>query len=108
MPTRILVDDDDALILRMVTTVLENRGYDVLVAHDGEEVLISSLEVDMEDDIKTSTTALLLDGARRIREAQAGGRRAGHVRRLAVRRRARARAGPDRRGAGRARAARRA
>ncbi len=37
--TRILVVDDDAWILRMVTTVLEKRGYEILVARDGEEGL---------------------------------------------------------------------
>jgi DNA-binding response OmpR family regulator len=36
---RILVADDDAWILRMVTTVLEKRGYAVTVACDGEEAL---------------------------------------------------------------------
>lgn len=34
---RILVADDDAWILRMVTTVLEKRGYTVETACDGEE-----------------------------------------------------------------------
>src|SRR6185436_12712772 len=34
---RILVVDDDAWILRMVTTVLEKRGYEIITAHDGEE-----------------------------------------------------------------------
>lgn len=34
---RILVADDDPWILRMVTTVLEKRGYDVDTACDGEE-----------------------------------------------------------------------
>ncbi len=36
---RILVADDDAWILRMVTTVLEKRGYTVDTACDGEEAL---------------------------------------------------------------------
>lgn len=36
-PPRILVADDDAWILRMVTTVLEKRGYVVETAVDGEE-----------------------------------------------------------------------
>lgn len=36
---RILVADDDAWILRMVTTVLEKRGYVVDTASDGEEAL---------------------------------------------------------------------
>lgn len=40
MPTpRILVADDDAWILRMVTTVLEKRGYIVDTASDGEEAM---------------------------------------------------------------------
>ena len=38
-PPRILVADDDAWILRMVTTVLEKRGYVVETAADGEEAL---------------------------------------------------------------------
>ncbi|RMH40165.1 MAG: response regulator [Deltaproteobacteria bacterium] len=38
-PLRILVADDDAWILRMVTTVLEKRGYRVDTATDGREAL---------------------------------------------------------------------
>jgi DNA-binding response OmpR family regulator len=37
MSARILVVDDDVWILRMVTTVLEKRGYTVDTACDGEE-----------------------------------------------------------------------
>lgn len=37
MAPRILVADDDAWILRMVTTVLKKRGYEVDTAADGEE-----------------------------------------------------------------------
>src|SRR4051812_27168551 len=36
-PARILVVDDDAWILRMVTSVLEKRGYVVETAVDGED-----------------------------------------------------------------------
>jgi CheY-like chemotaxis protein len=36
-PPRVLVVDDDQWILRMVTTVLEKRGYEIFTAHDGEE-----------------------------------------------------------------------
>src|SRR5215475_3501223 len=36
---RILVVDDDAWILRMVTTVLGKRGYDIITAEDGEDAL---------------------------------------------------------------------
>jgi DNA-binding response OmpR family regulator len=38
-PARILVIDDDAWILRMVTAVLEKRGYTIETASDGEEGL---------------------------------------------------------------------
>jgi CheY-like chemotaxis protein len=38
-PTRILVVDDDAWIVRMVTTVLEKHGHEVVIARDGEEGL---------------------------------------------------------------------
>jgi CheY-like chemotaxis protein len=34
---RILVVDDDQWIVRMVTTVLEKRGYEIMTAGDGEE-----------------------------------------------------------------------
>lgn len=34
---RLLVVDDDAWILRMVTTVLEKRGYEIITAQDGED-----------------------------------------------------------------------
>jgi DNA-binding response OmpR family regulator len=43
-PPRILVADDDAWILRMVTTVLEKRGYWVETASDGEEAFEKALE----------------------------------------------------------------
>src|SRR6266571_3399339 len=36
---RILVVDDDAWILRMVTTVLGKRGYEIMAAEDGEDAL---------------------------------------------------------------------
>ncbi|MBL4634495.1 MAG: response regulator [Kofleriaceae bacterium] len=41
---RILVADDDPWILRMVTTVLEKRGYEVDTACDGEEALEKAIE----------------------------------------------------------------
>lgn len=43
-PPRILVADDDAWILRMVTTVLEKRGYEVITAVDGEEAYEKAIE----------------------------------------------------------------
>jgi DNA-binding response OmpR family regulator len=43
MAPHVLVADDDAWILRMVTTVLEKRGYSVETANDGEEALRCAL-----------------------------------------------------------------
>lgn len=43
MASHILVADDDAWILRMVTTVLEKRGYSVETAVDGDEALSRAL-----------------------------------------------------------------
>ena len=60
-PTRILVVDDDAWILRMVTTVLEKRGYDIHVAKDGEEGL-ERAQRDRPDLIITDVMMPKLDG----------------------------------------------
>jgi len=60
-PTRILVVDDDAWILRMVTTVLEKRGYEILVAKDGEEGL-ERAQRDRPDLIITDVMMPKLDG----------------------------------------------
>jgi len=43
MAPHVLVADDDAWILRMVSTVLEKRGYSVETAHDGEDALQRAL-----------------------------------------------------------------
>lgn len=43
VPPVVLVADDDAWILRMVATVLEKRGYTVIIANDGEEALQKAL-----------------------------------------------------------------
>jgi DNA-binding response OmpR family regulator len=59
--TRILVVDDDAWILRMVTTVLEKRGYEVLVARDGEEGLAKA-QASPPDLIITDVMMPRLDG----------------------------------------------
>ena len=40
MPPRVLIADDDAWILRMVSTVLEKRGYVVETASDGEDAYL--------------------------------------------------------------------
>jgi CheY-like chemotaxis protein len=39
-PERILIVDDDPWILRMVSTLLEKKGYAIITASDGEEGLI--------------------------------------------------------------------
>ncbi|MEM9493986.1 MAG: response regulator, partial [Myxococcota bacterium] len=44
MAPRILVADDDAWILRMVTTILTKRGYEVDTAQDGEQAYERALE----------------------------------------------------------------
>ena len=36
-PRRILVADDDPAILRLVTTIMQKEGYEVLTARDGRE-----------------------------------------------------------------------
>jgi DNA-binding response OmpR family regulator len=43
MAPHVLVADDDAWILRMVSTVLEKRGYSVETASDGEDALQRAL-----------------------------------------------------------------
>lgn len=39
MPKKILIADDDANHLAMIAEMLKTRGYDVIVAHDGEQAL---------------------------------------------------------------------
>jgi DNA-binding response OmpR family regulator len=43
MAARILVVDDDAYLLRMVSSILEKRGYDVATASDGETAFAMAL-----------------------------------------------------------------
>src|SRR5512143_2740442 len=58
---RILVVDDDAWIRRMVTTVLEKRGYEVVVARDGEDGLAKA-QASPPDLIITDVMMPRLDG----------------------------------------------
>jgi CheY-like chemotaxis protein len=44
-PERILIVDDDPWILRMVSTLLEKKGYAIVTASDGEEGLIRADQV---------------------------------------------------------------
>src|SRR5262245_1192820 len=64
---RILVVDDDAWILRMVTTVLEKRGYEVVVARDGEDGL-KKAEADLPDLVITDVMMPRLDGWTLVRK----------------------------------------
>ncbi|HVK78639.1 MAG TPA: response regulator [Kofleriaceae bacterium] len=57
----VLVADDDAWILRMVATVLEKRGYQVVTANDGEEALSRAL-VDPPDLLITDVMMPRMDG----------------------------------------------
>lgn len=58
---RILVADDDPWILRMVTTVLEKRGYEVDTACDGEEALEKAID-DTPDLVVTDVMMPNMDG----------------------------------------------
>ncbi|MBI4510823.1 MAG: response regulator [Deltaproteobacteria bacterium] len=60
-PSRILVVDDDAWILRMVTTVLAKRGHEVVTACDGDDALERLKEL-RPDLIITDVMMPKLDG----------------------------------------------
>jgi DNA-binding response OmpR family regulator len=71
MPSsRILVVDDDAWILRMVTTVLEKRGYEIFTARDGEEGLQQAQQV-IPDLIVTDVMMPKLDGWALVKQLRA-------------------------------------
>ncbi len=70
MPLRILVADDDAWILHMVTTVLEKRGYVVETACDGEQALEKAL-ADPPDLVITDVMMPKMDGWRLVKELRA-------------------------------------
>ena len=48
MKDRILVIDDDAIIRRLLGRLLAGRGFEVVVAADGEEGLAALEEADLE------------------------------------------------------------
>ena len=58
---RVLIVDDDAWILRMVSTVLEKRGYAIETAVDGEEALMRADQL-RPDLIITDVMMPKLDG----------------------------------------------
>jgi CheY-like chemotaxis protein len=70
VPPRILVVDDDAWILRMVTTVLEKKGYQVTTAQDGEEGLAQA-QATSPDLIITDVMMPKLDGWALVKQLRA-------------------------------------
>ena len=70
---RVLVCDDDALLLDLVQYRLASRGYDVSVAHDGGEAL-KRLSEATPDAIVLDAMMPVIDGyeiLRRMRETEA-------------------------------------
>lgn len=67
---RILVADDDAWILHMVTTVLEKRGYQVETAADGEEAFEKAV-ADPPDLLITDVMMPKMDGWKLVKSLRA-------------------------------------
>src|SRR5207253_3446202 len=63
---RILIVDDDPWILRMVSTLLEKRGYSIVTASDGEEGLMRADQL-KPDLIITDVMMPKLDGWQLVR-----------------------------------------
>ncbi len=57
-PTRVLIIDDDELVLELVKTTLESSGYEVIVAVDGE----SGLEKAKGENINLILLDLVMPG----------------------------------------------
>src|SRR5262245_1540241 len=70
MAPHVLVADDDAWILRMVSTVLEKRGYSVETATDGEDALQRAL-ARTPDLLITDVMMPRLDGWALVRRLRA-------------------------------------
>ena len=70
MAERILIVDDDPWILRMVSTLLEKRGYAIFTAQDGEEALGKAEEV-RPDLVVTDVMMPKMDGWELVRELRA-------------------------------------
>ncbi len=70
MAERILIVDDDPWILRMVSTLLEKRGYAIFTAGDGEEALGRAEEV-RPDLVVTDVMMPKMDGWELVRELRA-------------------------------------
>jgi CheY-like chemotaxis protein len=69
---RILIVDDDPWILRMVSTLLEKRGYQIVTASDGEEGLMRADQL-KPDLIITDVMMPKLDGWALVRALRSRG-----------------------------------
>jgi CheY-like chemotaxis protein len=67
---RILIVDDDPWILRMVSTLLEKKGYQILTASDGEEGLLRADQV-KPDLIITDVMMPRMDGWTMVKHLRA-------------------------------------
>jgi DNA-binding response OmpR family regulator len=70
LPPRVLIVDDDPWILRMVSTLLEKRGYAIATASDGEEGLMRADQIH-PDLIITDVMMPKLDGWSLVRALRA-------------------------------------
>src|SRR6185295_9148076 len=70
MAERILIVDDDPWILRMVSTLLEKRGYGIFTAQDGEEGLRRAEEI-KPDLVITDVMMPKMDGWELVRAMRA-------------------------------------
>ncbi|WP_304244755.1 response regulator [Gracilinema caldarium] len=71
MPKRILVVDDSAAIRQSITYVLQQGGYEVIEAKDGQDGLETLTKMEVPDLIITDVNMPNLDGIgfiRRVRE----------------------------------------
>jgi len=67
---RILVADDDELAARFVTSLLQEKGYEVIVAEDGDQALALALE-NKPDLIVSDLLMPFRDGFGLLRELRA-------------------------------------
>jgi CheY-like chemotaxis protein len=70
MPGRILIVDDDPWILRMVSALLDKRGYDIVTASDGEEGLKKATQI-RPDLLITDVMMPKMDGWELVRALRA-------------------------------------
>lgn len=70
MPERILIVDDDPWILRMISALLDKRGYEVITASDGEEGLEKAVRV-RPDLLITDVMMPKMDGWELVRALRA-------------------------------------